>query len=188
MNDNEWKQKSLTPVIIAENDDAYTTVTDLQNAIKKDDILNIALTGPFGSGKSSVLKTFIAKADSDTKILDISLATLDADESFDEQSEEDCSDAESNETKQRLKEILNRKIEFSILQQLVYRKALDTLPYSRLKKIRHFDYKSIRCVSALIVGFVLCMALMLKSSFFQIPVLYSFLRLPVADQNVIRIL
>lgn len=80
MSNTDWKQKALTPVMLNEKDESYNTVLDLQNAIRKDDILNIAVTGPFGSGKSSVLHTFMAKADSDTKVLDISLATLDADE------------------------------------------------------------------------------------------------------------
>lgn len=74
----DWNQKSLTPVLLTEADASFSTVQDIQNAIRKDDILNIAVTGPYGSGKSSVLQTFIAKADRDTKILDISLATLDA--------------------------------------------------------------------------------------------------------------
>lgn len=114
MSNNYWNQKSLTPVLLTETDASFRTVQDIQNAIRKDDILNIAVTGPYGSGKSSVLRTFIAKADRDTKILDISLATLDADESF--TSNEVPDTQSSNHDKERL---LNRKIEYSILQQLV---------------------------------------------------------------------
>lgn len=35
------------------------------------------------------------------------------------------------------KEILNRRIEYSILQQLIYRETIDTLPNSRFKRITH---------------------------------------------------
>lgn len=82
MNNKVWKQKSLTPVLLGEKDKSYSTVLDLQEAIKRDEILNIAVTGPYGSGKSSVLQTFMANTDSNTKVLDISLATLEADESI----------------------------------------------------------------------------------------------------------
>ena len=57
-NNNNWKQKALTPVVLKETDDSFSTVSDLMNAIEKDEILNIAVTGPYGSGKSSVIKTF----------------------------------------------------------------------------------------------------------------------------------
>lgn len=38
MDKNSWKQKSLTPVLLKESDDSFSTVVDLQNAIKDNDI------------------------------------------------------------------------------------------------------------------------------------------------------
>ena len=79
---NTWKQKALTPIVLKDSDDSFNTVKDLLNAIANDEILNIAVTGPYGSGKSSVIKTFKERVNKDVKILDISLATLDADASL----------------------------------------------------------------------------------------------------------
>lgn len=76
-----WKQKALTPIVLKDMDDSFNTVKDLLNAIADDEILNIAITGPYGSGKSSVIKTFKEQVDKDVKMLDISLATLDTDAS-----------------------------------------------------------------------------------------------------------
>lgn len=69
---NTWKQKALTPIVLKDTDDSFNTVKDLLNAIANDEILNIAVTGPYGSGKSSVIKTFKERVNRDVKILDIS--------------------------------------------------------------------------------------------------------------------
>lgn len=44
-------QESLTPTLLKENESAYESVRDLREALKAEDVLNIALTGPYGSGK-----------------------------------------------------------------------------------------------------------------------------------------
>lgn len=190
MSNKNWKQKSLTPVLLKETDDSFSTVVDLQNAIKEDDILNIAVTGPYGSGKSSVLRTFQSKVDSEVKILDISLATLDADESLKHEEKEQVNPKNVEESKllQEQKELLNRKIEYSILQQLVYRKTLEALPYSRMKKIRHFGEHTIRTIAWYVIGFVICISLASKLSILQIPLLYKSLNIPNSIQDAISII
>lgn len=47
----------LTPTKIVETEPAYKSVVNLHNALGNKEITNIALTGPYGSGKSSVLKS-----------------------------------------------------------------------------------------------------------------------------------
>lgn len=185
MNNKVWKQKSLTPVLLGEKDKSYSTVLDLQETIKRDEILNIAVTGPFGSGKSSVLQTFMANADSNTMVLDISLATLEADESILKTTNGDDPKNIKKEKKDRL---LNRKIEYSILQQLVYRKTLEALPYSRMLKIRHFDAYAIRLISSYIVGFIILIAFAMNSSFLQIPLLYKLFWIPKNVQDAISVI
>lgn len=192
-NNNNWKQKALTPIVLKETDDSFSTVSDLMNAIEKDEILNIAVTGPYGSGKSSVIKTFKEMASSNIKILDISLATLDADASLlttgnDDTERNSENDSLSSRISTEQKEILNRKIEFSILQQIVYRKTLGTLPFSRLKKIRHFSTHTIHTMAMYIVGAILLMAFALKVNFMQVPVFYEMLNIPVEMQNLISLI
>ena len=38
-------QESLTPTLLKENEPAYESVRDLREALKAEDVLNIALTG-----------------------------------------------------------------------------------------------------------------------------------------------
>lgn len=194
MNTNIWKQKSLTPALLNESDASYRTVIELQNAINDSDILNIAVTGPYGSGKSSVLRTFQAKADPGTKILDISLATLDADESLDslyaEEKKAKTETKYNNENKSlhEQQELLNRKIEYSILQQLVYRKSLEALPYSRMKKIRHYSKSTIKTITLYTIGIVLCIAFSYRLPLLQVPLLFESMNIPVGIQNAISII
>lgn len=187
-----WKQKALTPIVLKDTDDSFNTVNDLLNAIANDEILNIAVTGPYCSGKSSVIKTFKEQVDKDVKILDISLATLDADASL--YAVEDTTTAGDSGTDiqqptitAEQKEILNRKIEFSILQQLVYRKTLETLPFSRLRKIRHFSKHTIQTMAMYVVGAVVLIAFALQVDFMQIPLFYRIFGIPFTAQHVISI-
>ena len=189
---NTWKQKALTPIVLKDSDDSFNTVKDLLNAIANDEILNIAVTGPYGSGKSSVIKTFKERVNKDVKILDISLATLDADASL--YTAENTMTAGDNGTDiqqptitAEQKETLNRKIEFSILQQLVYRKDLETLPFSRLRKIRHFSKHTIQTMAMYVVGAVVLIAFALQLNFMQIPLFYKIFGFPITAQHVISI-
>ncbi|WP_336169194.1 YobI family P-loop NTPase [Acinetobacter sp. 161(2023)] len=107
---------SLTPITNADEDNAYSDM--LKFALSQKKTNNIAITGPYGSGKSSVLQTF-QKNNPQWKYLNISLATF-----------KDHLEIEGNN-----KEIEIEAIEKSILQQLFYSVDQKTLPRSRLKRI-----------------------------------------------------
>ena len=64
---------SLTPITSADEDNAYSDM--LRFALSQNKTNNIAVTGPYGSGKSSVLQTF-QKQNPQWKYLNISLATF----------------------------------------------------------------------------------------------------------------
>lgn len=110
----------LTPVTNADEDNVYTEM--LKTALYQKDVKNIAITGPYGAGKSSVLKTF-QKSNPNWVYLNISLAT------FKDPSNENTSEDKIN------KELEIEAIEKSILQQLFYSVDQKTLPRSRLKRI-----------------------------------------------------
>lgn len=68
-------QESLQPQRIKKEDKAYQSVLDIEERLQKRDATNIALTGPYSSGKSSILITL--KEDfPEHHYLNISLATL----------------------------------------------------------------------------------------------------------------
>ena len=131
----------LTPAHIDSKEIAYQTVEEVYDVLKNaadKRINNIAITGPYGSGKSSIIKTLREdKLDSDKSIdcLFVSLATLQAN---------DLSDSSEADFENDEEEALNRKIEYSILQQLVYKENIEDVPNSRISRIIHYDAKTLR--------------------------------------------
>ena len=112
---------ALTPVDCAEEKDNYFRA--LKFAINSEQICNIAITGPYGSGKTSIIKSF--EKDNQYKFLNISLA------SFKEETEN---------------QIADNLIERSILQQMLYGADSSKLPYSRFKRITVPDKSLIKSV------------------------------------------
>ena len=167
MDTSDWKQKALLPKLLTKEDASYNAVLDLQHALANKDICNIALTGPFGSGKSSVLKTLIAieKENKNSKLnfLSISLATLDATKE---------KEKTPGNARNKANEILNRRIEYSILQQLIYRESGKTLPNSRFKRIPYIPQKSISKTSISILVFFLCFCIVFEPRWLQVDILY----------------
>jgi len=141
---------SLSPIKSADEDNCYfNALTWAIENRKNEDIKNIAIAGPFGSGKSSVLKTFEKKnTNQDLHILNISLANF--------------KNGEISEGETQKKD-LPRLIELSILQQIFYHEKDSKIPDSRFRKIRSF-----RTVDLLIKTFgALLFSCALINIFFQ---------------------
>lgn len=138
-NQSENKQESLQPKRLGVDDKAYESVRDIVKRLETEDATNIALTGPYGSGKSSILITL--KEDfKQYNYLSISLANLRA---LQDSSDNEVNDKEGTTMAEPDEEIsknnLDRLIEYSILQQIIYREKQETLPNSRLKRIYHIS-------------------------------------------------
>lgn len=112
-------QKTLTPIILEKGMSGYDTVQDIEEKLNDPEVFNIAITGPYGSGKSSVLKSLKTLFPNNHTYLTISLASLTGDRKN--------GDKLNNEEQQ--------KVEYSILQQLIYKEKLETLPNSRFRRI-----------------------------------------------------
>ncbi|OYX86521.1 MAG: hypothetical protein B7Y83_01120 [Flavobacteriales bacterium 32-34-25] len=140
---------SLSPIDNSDEDGKYSEALlwALKNR-KKEDIKNIALTGPYGSGKSSILKTFQKNyKDCDLKFLNISLATFKEEKKVDSQKKENENnkpDGEKNivANNGNTSELL-RLIEISILEQIFYHEKDSKIPDSRFKKIKSFNKTTI---------------------------------------------
>lgn len=134
---------SLSPIDNSDEDGKYSEALlwALKNR-KKEDIKNIALTGPYGSGKSSILKTFQKNyKDCDLKFLNISLATFKEEKKVDSQKLENEENKAEGEIKIPIKNGNNeqlRLIEISILEQIFYHEKDSNIPDSRFKKIKSF--------------------------------------------------
>lgn len=145
----------LLPLKLTKEDASYQTVEELADvlnqAIAKEDMRNIALTGPYGSGKSAIIQTLMDEYDESKGFyyLPISLATLEADA-------EECEKEEKGgECEGKQTDLLNRKIEYSILQQLIYREKAETVPNSRFKRIVHIEKNDLQYYSICGVLFIL---------------------------------
>lgn len=183
MSNTDWKQKSLLPKSLTKEDASYHAVEDLQRALEDDNICNIALTGPFGSGKSSVIHTLKEtnkNKNGKLEFLEISLATLDATQERAsmhdsiEKKADDEDNTQSLSSKESDEEALNRRIEYSILQQLIYRENSDTLPNSRFKRIPYISKKTICRISACLILFVICFCIVFEPQCLRIETLYRF--------------
>lgn len=166
------KNQPLLPELISTNDDSYPVVEDLNKALnvafEQKRIRNVALTGPYGSGKSSILETLITTLPEKRNPLHISLATLRVDDTTDELEKSSRSSKEREEAE----EALNRKIEYSILQQLIYHEKARTVPNSRFRRILHLSFKRLCLYSCGVVGFILAFFIAFEPSWARIETLY----------------
>ncbi|MBW4359365.1 YobI family P-loop NTPase [Flavobacterium taihuense] len=111
--DNKQGLQDFAPKRLRGNQDKYSE--SLKYSIDNPNIKNVALSGAYGSGKSSIIKTFEYKYPQ-YKCLNISLAT------FDENVHND------------------KEIEFCILKQLFYKVEQNKIPESRFKRIENHKY------------------------------------------------
>lgn len=163
--------KPLLPKKLKETDSSFSTVQELKEvlhvAIDKGEIKNVALTGPFGSGKSSILLTLRDNC-TEFEYLPISLATLQAHEGIAEKGEKEPINEEQEEQ-------LNRKIEYSILQQLIYREEAATVPNSRFRRIIYISDLSLRKLALWGVLFIIAFVVAFEPSWLIVDSIYNVL-------------
>lgn len=132
---------SLGPKIIINEDELKITkpyLELLRDCIEDGRITNIAVTGSYGSGKSTILKTFQNwyvpfKETQEDKYLNLSLASFD---------KEELEGTNSEELK------FERRVELSILQQMFYQVPSSELPASRFKRIKNIKSSKLYIIIA----------------------------------------
>jgi hypothetical protein len=143
---------SLAPkVLTLDNDLAKVQpyLDKLKDTLNAKGINNIALTGGYGSGKSTLLKTFQHLHKNDFKFLNISLAAFNqtkTKDNFKDIYEIKIKNGKSEKEAEReiVKEFketiisnteIEKQLEISILQQIIYKVKPANLPESRFKRI-----------------------------------------------------
>jgi len=110
----ESGEELLEPLLPVADPETYQRYAGAFRTIIATDVMCVAVTGPYGAGKTSLINAF-QETYSNLKFTRISLATFEGDDE---------------------KWISSDKIEKSILQQLIYSASAGKLEYSRFKKIR----------------------------------------------------
>lgn len=126
-NNTQSKFKDLAPIDDADEDDVYSDA--IRFALSREKVLNIALTGPYGSGKSSIIQSFLKSYGK--PVLQISLASF---VSGTEVGTEASAGTKAGSAKGG--KVTRQEIERSILQQMLYGADSNKLPFSRFKRIQ----------------------------------------------------
>ncbi len=149
---------SLAPKVLTKEEDIEKVqpyLDKLNETIDTKGINNIALTGGYGSGKSTIIATF-KDLNPQYKFLNISLA------SFNKKENDDSLTASE---KKLQKEELERLLEVSILQQIFYHVKPAEIPESRFKRIINIPEWKIWSISTGFILWVSSSVLLLKYNY-----------------------
>lgn len=151
-------RKLLSPCNIDAEDTSHLAVDDLRFALEQADSRNIAITGHYGSGKSSVANTCIEEMCIEDRVLRISMSTF--------------SPQEGNNTK-GVDGLYSDDIEYKIVQHLLYKCDKSRIPYSRFQLIQHIDKPLLeRYIVLTLVAFG-CFVIAFEPAFLQIASFYD---------------
>lgn len=145
---NRWKLEEtderqislLSPIDDFKRHKEY--IIRLKNAIDQPNVFNIALTGSYGAGKSSILKTFKAYYP-EYHYVNVSLASF-----------VEVNMSESDSTPKSNEDSFEEQLEYSILQQLFYHVKATNIPESRFGRIERTSRKKRIFVVVCILLFV----------------------------------
>lgn len=150
--------QDLTPIDHIENGGEY--ITALNWAFQNKKIKNIALTGPYGAGKSSIIETFLAEDEKRVSekgraarnkairktALNISMATF-------VRGHPEKTDGGGNKI-----DIGAEEVEEGILKQLFYKVEPSKIPQSRYRKLHTMSFRTVVChivAGLLLIGLLL---------------------------------
>ncbi|MDJ1498953.1 hypothetical protein QNI19_38865, partial [Cytophagaceae bacterium DM2B3-1] len=129
--------KTLAPKVLTDSKDINGIkpyLDNLKQAIDEKGINNIALTGSYGSGKSTILNTFRSLHPEPTyRYLNISLASFKDNKELPDKTTD--TNTSKNNKENNDDEGFQRKLEISILQQIFYHVEPSVIPDSRFKRI-----------------------------------------------------
>tara|TARA_R110002126_G_scaffold265806_1_gene408953 strand:- start:320 stop:4054 length:3735 start_codon:yes stop_codon:yes gene_type:complete len=155
-NSDDFKITVLSPSDSLESSASYKSYEKrLAAALRHELVSNVALTGIYGSGKSSILNTFkkTYKDNGEWKFLEVSLSTFKVEKNLESDDAED-SGSSSPSTDKEIKNLTLDKIQLierSILQQFFYAVPQSDIPLSRFKRITENSKESCREVLGVII-------------------------------------
>lgn len=160
MSETNWNLVPLTPEYIEDEHGGY--VAELENALKNDEIRNIALSGPYGVGKSSILRELARRLKG--RVVELSLSTLAATRPPESEKLDEAVPIQATTTTNRIQQ--------EIVKQLLYRMDPAKARASRFHRIERFDWKRER-VAALLFGLFISIVFLLTGWTNQIASTYK---------------
>lgn len=142
--DTSIKLEPLTPQYQENEHEVY--VSALEDAIKDETVLNIALSGSYGTGKSSILREFSSRVNG--RCLEISLSTV-----------APRKQQPAKETDNYTTNAQTNRIQQEIVKQLLYRECTKDMPASRFRRIEKFSKRQ-AFLNAIVASF--CVALLFE--------------------------
>lgn len=152
-------EKLLSPKLLTEKDHSYESVKELKDAASLDECRNIAVTGIYGAGKSSVINTFASeykKENPEKRILRVSLSTFDL-----------------NTEEYKSPEAYENDIEYKLVQQIIYRSNPDELYQSSFRRIHYRPLERIKKLVLKIVISVFAIIILFEPSFIRVDSIYD---------------
>lgn len=125
------KYESLAPSDDIKNGEEYFQALDW--ALKEENVYNIALSGPYGSGKSSVIESYF-KERKENEPLKISLATFAIEENGVKNHVEGTGNDVDDDLSERRISDLEQELEMGILKHMLYSVDSSDIPDSRYRK------------------------------------------------------
>jgi energy-coupling factor transporter ATP-binding protein EcfA2 len=152
------KYEALTPSAQIEENKVYSEA--LEFALEHEDIKNVALSGPYGSGKSTVMKTF-EHLHPEYNYLNISLAGF-----------------KNEKTDESL-------LEVSIIQQMFYHVRQSDLPDSRFKRIKKMSAIGILVKVVTFILWLGILVILLGKWPFSVPMIWKYPALNAKPSEVL---
>lgn len=150
-------RKSLAPrKLIKGQDPAYLSVEDLAYAMSLPQCKNIALTGVYGSGKSSVIDTYLSTENAPKKVLHISLSNFNEESISNEQREE-----------------YDNMIEYKIFQHILYKSDVQKTKNSRFKRLSIEEATNINTLIICIIAYLISFIIVFEPKFLQVESFYE---------------
>ena len=143
------KLHSLAPTDDAEKVESYLKTLSWA-LLNSKSIKNIAIAGPYGAGKSSIIDTYIKKNKFTHKYLKISLATF--------------QDLKEDNDTTKTKDELERLIELSLLQQFFYHEKDSEIPDSKFQKTKKKNKLTLFIYVLLIILFCISFAFVFQNN------------------------
>lgn len=152
-------RQSLAPRMLAESDPAFKSVEELRYAMSLPECRNIALTGVFGSGKSSVINTYLASEDAPKNTLRISLSNL--------------LPLEQKLDKPEEKINYENEIEYKVFQQIIHKADYRKTTQSRFFRINNIDRSKAYRIASFCALFFVCYIIAFEPKALQIQSFYD---------------